>query len=354
MRILVTGGAGFVGSNIALKLRESYPKADIIALDNLRRRGSELSIPRLKQYGIKFFHGDIRIASDIASTGPADLIIEASAEPSVHAGYGESPAYVVHTNLVGTINALEHARKHNSQIVFLSSSRIYPIDPIRALPLEENDTRLDIADSSSGRGWSKKGVSEDFGLEGHRSMYGATKLASELLIEEYKQMYGLNAVVYRCGCLAGPWQMGKVDQGFVVLWASRHLYGGSLSYMGFGGKGLQVRDILHIDDLSELVGKQVGRSMKRTIYNVGGGYDRSISLLEATHLCMERGGKDLNIGSIPQTRAADIPWYITDATRIEHEMNWAPTRSNEVLFDDVFSWLTNYKESLYGLLGPQT
>ena len=354
MRILITGGAGFVGSNIALQLRRAYPEASIIALDNLRRRGSELSIPRLKAAGVEFFHGDIRVPSDVESTGPADLIVEASAEPSVHAGYGESPAYVVHTNLVGTINALEHARRHSSQVIFLSSSRIYPIDPIRALPLNEQGTRLDIKDGAAGLGWSKKGVTEDFGLEGHRSMYGATKLASELLIEEYKQMYGLNAVVYRCGCLAGPWQMGKVDQGFVVLWASRHLYGGKLSYMGFGGKGLQVRDILHVDDLADLVEMQVGKRMARTIYNVGGGYDGSISLLEATQLCMDRGGQDLGIGSIPETRAADIPWFITDSSRICSELNWKPTRSIENLFDDVFTWLTDYKESLYGLLGPKS
>ena len=176
---------------------------------------------------------DIRVPSDIEAR--PDLIVEASAEPSVHAGYGESPAYVVHTNLVGTINALEHARRHSSQVIFLSSSRIYPIDPIRALPLQEQGTRLDIADGVSGGGWSKNGVTEDFGLEGHRSMYGATKLASELLIEEYKQMYGLNAVVYRCGCLAGPWQMGKVDQDLLFF----GLLGISTEesfHMGFGGK----------------------------------------------------------------------------------------------------------------------
>jgi CDP-paratose 2-epimerase len=215
-------------------------------------------------------------------------------------------------------------------------------------------TRLDLADGSTGQGWSKEGITEDFGLEGHRSMYGATKLASELLIEEYKQMYDLNAVVYRCGCLAGPWQMGKVDQGFVVLWASRHLYGGSLSYMGFGGKGLQVRDLLHVDDLGDLVELQVGREMTRTIYNVGGGYSGSVSLREATRLCMERGGMDLHIGSVPETRAADIPWYITDCSRIQKEIGWKPSRSIEDLFDDIFSWLRTNKDSLYELLGPQS
>ena len=354
MRILVTGGAGFVGSNIALRLQKNYPKATIIAFDNLRRRGSELSIPRLKNAGIEFFHGDIRIPEDLESTGAADLIVEASAEPSVHAGYGQSPAYVLQTNLVGTINALEHARIHGSQIIFLSSSRIYPIDPIRSLPLTSTPTRLEITEGMDGHGWSKEGITEDFGLEGHRSMYGATKLASELLIEEYKQMYNLNAVVYRCGCLAGPWQMGKVDQGFVVLWASRHLYGGSLAYMGFGGTGLQVRDLLHIEDLGDLVMMQVGKQLQRTVYNVGGGHIGSVSLQEATRLCEERAGRSIGIGSVPETRSADIPWYITDSHRIQAETGWKPSRTNEDLFDDVFFWLKEHKDSLYGILGPNS
>jgi CDP-paratose 2-epimerase len=90
---------------------------------------------------------------------------------------------------------------------------------------------------------SAAGISEGFSLGGHRSLYGTTKLAAELLIEEYRVMYGLRAVINRCGVISGPWQMGKVDQGFVVLWLARHLFGGPLSYMGFGGDGLQVRDV---------------------------------------------------------------------------------------------------------------
>ena len=167
-------------------------------------------------------------------------------------------------------------------------------------------------------------------------------------------MYNLNTVVYRCGCLAGPWQMGKVDQGFVVLWASRHLYGGRLSYMGFGGKGLQVRDLLHVEDLGDLVELQIGKKPKHTIYNVGGGYSGSVSLLEATRLCMERGGKDIGIGSVPETRAADIPWFITDSSRIQKETGWKPKRSIEDLFDDVFIWLKEHREKLYGILGPKS
>ena len=185
-------------------------------------------------------------------------------------------------------------------------------------------------------------------------MYGATKLASELLIEEYRQMYDLNATVFRCGCLAGPWQMGKVDQGFIVLWASRHLYGGPLSYMGFGGKGHQVRDILHIDDLCTLVSKVMSTRLSHTIYNVGGGYDLSLSLRDATRMCSERVQRSLTIGSIPQTRSADIPWFVTDSSRIKQEVSWKPQKTLEVLFDDVFLWLNAYKDQLYGILGAST
>ena len=109
MKVLVTGGAGFVGSNIAIRWKKDHPNDIVMAFDNLRRRGSELAIPRLRKAGVDFVHGDIRSREDLESVGSVDLIVECSAEPSVHAGYGGSPAYVVQTNLVGTINALEVA-----------------------------------------------------------------------------------------------------------------------------------------------------------------------------------------------------------------------------------------------------
>lgn len=283
-RILVTGGAGFVGSNLALMFKSDHPEADVVALDNLRRRGSELTLPRLRQGDVRFIHGDIRNPEDLLPIGAFDLLIDCSAEPSVHSGYGESPAYVINTNLTGTINCLESARLHRADVVFLSSSRVYPIAPLRALPLEQRANRLTIAADSSGPGWSKDGITTEFPLAGSRSIYGATKLASELIIEEYAAMYGLRAVINRCGVLTGPWQMGRVDQGFVVLWAARHLYGGDLKYMGFGGNGIQVRDILHIADLYELMRIQIGQfdDCGHRTYNVGGGSRVSVSLAELT------------------------------------------------------------------------
>src|SRR5206468_11158056 len=207
MRILITGGAGFVGSSLALTLKRDLPDVEVCAFDNLRRRGSELAIDRLRGGNVRFVHGDVRAPEDLASVGPFDLLIECSAEPSVHAGYDDGPGYVIQTNLLGTVHCLEAARKNRADVVFLSTSRVYPIERLRGLPLERRAERYEIPDSASGAGWSAKGIASDFPLIGHRSLYGATKLASELLIEEYRAMYGLRTVINRCGVIAGPWQM---------------------------------------------------------------------------------------------------------------------------------------------------
>lgn len=352
MKILITGGAGFVGSNLAVLFKQSVGNVDVIALDNLKRRGSELALQRLRDHGVVFQHGDIRQKCDLEDIGPFDLLVECSAEPSVHAGYGASPAYLIDTNLVGTINCLETARRHSAALVFLSTSRVYPIAGLRALPLHASELRLDIPPEASGIGWSHQGISTEFPLSGARSLYGATKLASELLIEEYVAMYKMRAVINRCGVLSGPWQMGKVDQGFVVLWAARHLYGGRLAYMGFGGRGQQVRDILHVHDLFTLIQLEISDWSKHSgkIYNVGGGYDRSVSLAELTRHCQERTGRQLKIGTDPETRPADIPYYVTDNTDVEKATGWQPSRSVASILDEIFQWLADYRQQLEPIL----
>ena len=135
-RILITGGAGFVGSNLALSFKRDRPSATVVAFDNLKRRGSELALSRLRAGGVEFMHGDIRSVDDLAGVGAANVLIEASAEPSVHAGYGGDPNYLVHTNLFGATNCLEYARRHGSDFVFLSTSRVYSIDALRTLTLD--------------------------------------------------------------------------------------------------------------------------------------------------------------------------------------------------------------------------
>ncbi len=339
-RLLITGGAGFVGSSLALLFKEHYPTLEVISLDNLSRRGSELNLVRLNQHGIKFIHGDVRNPEDLTKVGPVDWLIECSAEPSVHAGYGESPAYLINTNLNGLIHCLEFLRKLGGHLVFLSTSRVYPIAGLRNLPLTPNGARLKL-NSTVVPGVSNEGITENFPLEGPRSLYGATKLCGELFIQEYCQMYGLKAVINRCGVLAGPWQMGKVDQGFMALWVARHVFGGQLQYMGFGGEGLQVRDVLHVKDLFALVMCQMQdiQSHQGAIYNVGGGINNSVSLRELTDIVTKSTARQCKIGQDPTTREADIPYYVTNNTKVMQKTNWQVQHSIQMIVEDIVVWL---------------
>jgi CDP-paratose 2-epimerase len=352
-RLLITGGAGFVGSSLALAFKRDHPDWHVLALDNLKRRGSELALDRLRAGGVEFYHGDVRSPDDLTAAGNADLLVDCSAEPSVHAGYQDDPHYVVATNLGGTINCLEHLRRQGGgDLVFLSTSRVYPIEPLRALPLERQGERFSLPSNASGRGWSAAGIDERFPLQGNRSLYGAAKLASELLIAEYAAMYGLRAVVNRCGVLTGPWQMGKVDQGFVVLWLVRHTYGGELAYSGFGGEGLQVRDVLHVDDLYDLLKIQLQdiRRHSGIVYNVGGGADLSVSLRELTQWCRRLTGNTISLGQDPQTRPADVPYYVSDCRSVQGAAGWQPQRGLPVILEDIHRWLADDRSRLEPIL----
>ncbi|MCG8701842.1 MAG: NAD-dependent epimerase/dehydratase family protein, partial [Bacteroidales bacterium] len=138
--ILITGGCGFVGSNLAIQLKIHNPGYHIICFDNLKRRGSELNIERLKNTQIEFIHGDIRNKPDLDQVTHTDVIIDAAAEPSVLAGINSSTDYVVQTNLMGTINTLDLAKKHQADVIFLSTSRVYPITNIEKIEFTETDT----------------------------------------------------------------------------------------------------------------------------------------------------------------------------------------------------------------------
>jgi CDP-paratose 2-epimerase len=347
-RILVTGGAGFVGSAMALGLKARYNNSQVTVLDNLKRRGSELNLPRFKQAGVEFVHGDIRSPEDLdVNLLKPDLIVECSAEPSVLAGYS-SPGYVLQTNLVGTINCLELARQAKADFLFFSTSRVYPVAAITQLSYQETATRLTLLEDQSLPGVSAAGIAEDFPLEGARSLYGATKLASELLITEYAEAYGLRAVINRCGVLTGPWQMGKVDQGVFALWMLAHYFDRSLKYIGFGGTGKQVRDFLHIDDLLDLVYLQLDswEQVHGQVFNVGGGVENSLSLLETTQLCEQITGRQISIQASIEDRPGDIPIFITDSRKVQAKLGWQPQRDALQTLTDIYHWVDQNAEVL--------
>jgi CDP-paratose 2-epimerase len=339
--ILITGGAGFVGSNIALSLAELLPGREVVALDNLHRRGSELNVPRLEDAGVRFVGGDVRDPASLAGFDDVEALVECSAEPSVMSGTDGDSSFLFGTNVDGAYNCLELARRAGAFLLFLSTSRVYPLAALRGLELVEADTRFELASEQPLPGASQRGVSEDLPMAGARTLYGATKLAAELLIEEYRESYGLRAVVDRCGVIAGPWQMGKVDQGVFTHWLLAHHLGRPLSYIGYGGAGKQVRDLLHVADLTELVAEQLAAPERwdGRVVNVGGGRERSLSLLETTALCRELTGREVPVSSEAEERPGDVPLYVSDCSRLFELTDWRPMRSAGETLADTSAWI---------------
>jgi CDP-paratose 2-epimerase len=352
MRVLVTGGAGFVGANVCVSLALRHPDWELVAFDNLRRRGSELNLPRLRDAGVRFVHGDVRQREDVAAVGPFDALVEASAEPSVLAGLDGGLDYLVESNLVGAFNCLETCRRVGASFVFLSTSRVYPVAALCGLGYVEAPTRFELAEEQALPGASADGIGEAFPLSGARTFYGSTKLAAELLVTEYVDSFGVAAVVNRCGVIAGPWQLGRVDQGVFAFWMLAHHFGRPLSYIGYGGTGKQVRDVLHVDDLVDLIEEQLQEPerWRGAVYNVGGGRNCSLSLLELTDLCREISGCEVEIAASPETRPGDVPIYVSDCSALFARTTWRPQRTARQILEDISRWAAEHGTALEAAL----
>ena len=353
MRILVTGGAGFVGGWVATELARRRQDAEVTAADNLHRRGSELNLPRLAAAGVHFVHMDVRSWADVSAIGSVDLIVECSADPSAVSGLQGGEDFLYETNLAGAFNCLKLARARSAALLFVSTSRVYPVAALRSLALVEEATRFSIRDDETGPGVTSFGISEDFPLSGARTLYGATKLAAELLIGEYVEAFGLKACVLRCGAIAGPWQMGRVDQGVAAYWLLAHRFGVPLRYLGYGGTGKQVRDLLHVEDLVDLIDLEIQQieSWTGVPQNVGGGLPGSVSLFELTRLCEAVVGRATTVdGAADEPRPGDVPFFITDHRRITERTGWTPTRRPEQILEDIWEWAAPREDRLRAVL----
>lgn len=352
MTVLITGGCGFIGSNLAIMLKQQYPKYTVLALDNLKRKGSELNMPRLSEHGVQFTHGDIRNAEDLVFDQPIDFIIDAAAEPSVSAGLGAVPAYVINTNLVGSINTLEVAVRHQAKLIFLSTSRVYPIEYLEKIAYAEGDTRFELLPQQSLPGVSRNGIAENFPLDKARSIYGATKLASEILADEFRVFFNMGCVINRCGVVAGPHQMGKIDQGVIALWVARHYWKKDIAYFGYGGQGKQVRDVLHILDLFDLIDYQLHNFEKVNgqVFNAGGGTFSNVSLKELTGMCNQILGNSVGEVRVAESRRGDIPLYITDNAKVKGCTGWQPKRDAHDIVHDIFNWIRENEKMLKPIL----
>jgi CDP-paratose 2-epimerase len=350
--VLVTGGAGFIGSSLAIDFKRRSPASRVIALDNLKRRGAELNLARLRQADVEFRHGDVRAEADLRFDHAIDVLVECSAEPSVMAGRDGHVRYVVDSNLIGCVNCLELARTTGAAFVFLSTSRVYPTSTLSSLNYEVKGSRFVLRDDQPVPGASAKGIAETFPLDGARTLYGATKLAAELLIAEYVDIFGLRAVINRCGVVSGPWQMGHSEQGVFAHWMFAHAFKRPLAYIGYGGHGHQVRDALHVADLADLIQIQLKDrdQLRGEVYNAGGGLPGSASLAEFTELCARHTGTTLAVGSQAATRPGDVPIYVTDNTKVHGRFGWSPRRSVDDVARDLSDWIRAHADALRAAL----
>jgi CDP-paratose 2-epimerase len=338
MKIFVTGICGFVGNAIARRIRRSLADAEVFGIDNLSRSGSERN-RRLVADGIRVHHGDIRFASDLESLPGADWVIDAAALPSVLAGIDNrsSSRQLIEHNLFGTVNILEYCRRWSSGFILLSTSRVYAIRPLSEIPMQtEGDRFVPQFSKVELAGFSRTGVAEEFSNAAPVSLYGATKLASEALALEYGETFGFPVWINRCGVLAGAGQFGTAEQGIFSFWIHAWRAGKPLRYIGFGGRGLQVRDALHPEDLGDLVLKQIQNSAPklRRIYNVSGGIDQAMSLLELSNWCARQFGSR-EVSADLQERPFDIPWLVLDSARAHTDWNWKPARSLSSILDEI-------------------
>ena len=169
-----------------------------------------------------------------------------------------------------------------------------------------------------------------------------------MFIQEFSYAFGIKYLINRCGVISGPLQIGKVDQGFLSLWIWRHLTKKKLTYIGYGGHGNQVRDVLHVTDLCELIEKQIKNINKKynLTFTVGGSKKSFVSLKNLTKICEKITNNKIKISKKPKTSIYDIPYYISDNTQISKTYNWSPKRNINNIVLDTFNWLNSNKSKL--------
>jgi len=350
VRLLITGACGFVGATLALALRE-LADVSVTGIDNLWRPGSETNRDRLRTAGVRIVHGDLRSASDLEAVPGADWVIDAAANASVLAGVdGQTSArQIVEHNLLATTNVLEFCRRHAAGLIILSSSRVYSVAALRSIPLREDVDTYALATDAATPGVSDAGIAETFPSGAPASLYGTTKLASEQLALEYADAFDLPVWVNRCGVLAGAGQFGQPAQGIFSWWIHRWRARRPLAYLGYHGRGLQVRDCLHPGDLATLVTRQLrepGTRSEPRVANVSGGTQRAMSLAQLSAWCADRFGPH-DVGSDSRERQYDVPWVVLDSARAAARWGWQPTRSTHTILTEIAAhadrhphWLT--------------
>jgi len=349
MRVLVTGVCGFAGCALSESLLESCEDLTIVGIDNLIRPGSELNRTRLRKLGIQFIHADVRAASDIQGLPAADWVIDAAANPSVLAGLGScSSRQLFEHNLGSLVNVLEYCKLHAAGLILLSSSRVYSVRALASLSLKVENRAFQLNDDQPfPPGVSLGGLTSEFTTEAPISLYGSTKLASEIVALEYGSAFDFPVWVDRCGVLAGGGQFGTPDQGIYSYWINAHLRRRPLRYIGYHGTGHQVRDVFHPRDLARLLHRQMYAKRRggRRVYTAGGGPANAMSLAQLSTWCDQRFGPHA-IGADERPRTYDVPWVVMDNSNACCDFAWRPTMEYGAILEEIAKHAERHPEWL--------
>jgi CDP-paratose 2-epimerase len=321
MRILITGGAGLVGSHCA-EFFSQDTKNKVIVLDNLMRSqifgydkaSVEYNWNYLKKFkNIERIKGDVRNDKDVkkAIGKGVDVVIHTAGQPGVPSSV-RMPLEDFSINAFGTLNVLEAARKKSKDtvIIYCSTNKVYG-ENVDKIPLKEKEKRYIFKGVC--------GVSEEMptDLTGH-TPYGVSKLVGDLYVQEYGHIYKMKTAVFRMSCTYGPRQFGLEEQGWVAWFIIATLFNKPITIYG---NGKQVRDMLYVDDLVDAFNRFINSNLKQALFNIGGGPDNTISLLEFFDE-LKILTKKLPRVKFADWRPSDQKVYITDTTKLEKTLNW--------------------------------
>lgn len=340
--VLVTGGAGFIGTNIASRILDSG--RPVVVLDNMSRSGVDQNALWLKQrYGanVRIILGDVRNRTDIKrATEGVGHVFHLAAQTAVTESLAD-PLSDFETNTVGTINLLEELRTmpQPPSIIYTSTNKVY--GPLTDLSLRDAGKRCEPTEPDL----MENGICEEKRID-LRTPYGCSKGAAEQYVLEYGRSFGVPAIVFRMSCIYGPHQFGTEDQGWVAHFLAQALEGRPLTIFG---DGRQVRDILHVHDLVNaflLAWKDIG-ALAGSAFNIGGGPANSISLLELVDVITSLTGQRPAV-SFDSQRPADQRYYVSNSTRFQDATGWVPRVGVRSGITNLLDWLSETRE-----LAPQ-
>jgi CDP-paratose 2-epimerase len=337
MKILITGGAGFIGTNTADRLLADGQQ--VIIVDDLSRRGSENNLKWLRErHGDFPFHQiDIRdfdaLRSMMRGHAPLDLVLHFAAQVAVTTSV-EDPRTDFEINALGTLNVLEAVRELDDDpvVLYTSTNKVYGALP--QLQVLEDDLRYRYADLPLG-------VTEQTPLDLY-SPYGCSKGAADQYVRDYHRMYGMRTIVFRNSCIYGPRQFGIEDQGWLAWFVIAAVKGSPITIYG---NGKQVRDLLYIDDLVEamLLAHAKIEKTQGQVYNIGGGSENSVSIwLEIEPALRELLGREIPV-SFAGWRPGDQPIYVSNVTKAFEDFGWRPKTTVNEGMRRLFDWVREHE-----------